>query len=70
MSATVLSPLSGPSSPKGEGGAVKPNDQKKQVRTIVSNRLRLFFNRLKQQSASSTEQLWKRVEAKLNEKKR
>jgi hypothetical protein len=49
---------------------VKPNDQKKQVRAIVSDSLRLFFNRLKQQSASSTEELWKRVEDKLNEEKR
>jgi hypothetical protein len=46
------------------------NDQKKQARTVVSDRLRLFFSQLRQQLAPSTDELWKRVEVKLNEGKK
>jgi hypothetical protein len=45
---------------------VKPIDPKKQARTVVSERLRLFFGQLKQHN-SGTDELWKRVEAKLND---
>src|ERR1043165_1994091 len=70
MSATVLNLLSGPIIIQRKGGAMKSNDQKKQARASVSDCLRLFFNRLRQQSTSSTQELWKRVEAKLREEKK
>jgi hypothetical protein len=44
---------------------MKPDDQKKQARTIVSQRLRSFFSQLQQQLAASTDTLWKRVEMKI-----
>jgi len=48
------------------GGAMKPIDQKKQARIVVSARLRLFFDQLRQGLTSGTEGLGKRVETKLN----
>ena len=45
---------------------MKPIDQKKQARIVVSERLRLFFDQLRQGLTSGSEELWKRVETKLN----
>jgi hypothetical protein len=42
-------------------------DPKKSARVAVSDRLRAFFNHLKQQLGSDTEQFWKRVETKPND---
>lgn len=36
-------------------------DPRKRARMAVSERLRAFFDRLKQQLSSDTEQFWKRV---------
>ena len=47
-----------------------PNDTKKRARKIVSERLRLFFNHLKQQLASGAESLWERVETRLDKEKK
>jgi len=52
----------------GTDGAMQTTDQK-QARRIVSGRLRLFFSQLKEQLAPDTEELWKRVETKLDGKK-
>jgi hypothetical protein len=59
--------------PKRRDGAVNSTDQnvtstdpKKQARTIVSERLRLFFSQLREQLASSTDDLWKRVETQIS----
>jgi hypothetical protein len=41
-------------------------DQKKQARTIVSERLRLFFSQLQEGLASSTVELWKRIEIQIS----
>ena len=49
---------------------MKSNDRKKQARTVVSDRLRLFFSLLTQQLSSGTDELWKRVEVKLEEGQR
>ena len=67
MPASALSPSGGPVIHQGKGGAMKSTDEKKQARIVVSDRLRLFFSHLKQQLTSGTEDLWKRVETKLNE---
>ena len=45
---------------------MKATDQKKQARAIVSERLRLFFRHLKEQLASSTDELRKRVEIQIS----
>jgi hypothetical protein len=41
-------------------------DQKKQARTIVSERLRLFFHQMQEELASSTVELWKRIETQIS----
>jgi hypothetical protein len=46
---------------------MKSNDQKKQAREVVSERLRLFFSQLRRQLATSTDSFWKRVASKLGE---
>jgi hypothetical protein len=45
---------------------VTSTDQKKQARAIVSERLRLFFSQLREQLASSTDELRKRVETQIS----
>lgn len=66
MPGTALSPGAALSlTLQRKGGAMKPDDQKKQARTIVSQRLRSFFSQLQQQLAASTDTLWKRVEMKI-----
>jgi hypothetical protein len=50
---------------------MKLTDQKKRARVVVSDRLRLFFNQLKEQLAiGGAAELWKRAEIKLNEHKK
>ena len=63
MTGTALS-LQAALHSKGMGGAMKPIDQRKQARMIVSDRLRLFFSQLREELAAGTEELWKRVENK------
>ena len=41
---------------------MKDIDLKKRARVAVSDRLRAFFNHLKQQLSSETEKFWQRVE--------
>ncbi len=48
---------------------MKPIDQKKQARIVVSERLTTFFDYLRQQLATSTDQFCKRVESKLSSDK-
>ena len=43
---------------------MKDIDPKKRARVAVSDRLRAFFDHLKQQLGSDTEQFWNRVETK------
>jgi hypothetical protein len=49
---------------------MKTYDQKKQARTVVSKRLRLFFSQLQEQLASSADAFWKRVEVNINSDKK
>lgn len=49
---------------------MKPIDKKRQARIVVSDRLRLFFTQLKQQLTGGAEDIWKRVETKINEDKK
>jgi hypothetical protein len=50
-----------------KGGAMQDIDPKKRARVAVSDRLRAFFNDLKRQLGSDTEQFWNRVETKPND---
>jgi len=45
---------------------VKPNDRQKYARTVVSERLRLFFSQLREQLASTTDEFRRGVEAKID----
>ena len=63
MTGTKLSKAA-PCQLHGKGGAMKDIDPKKRARMAVSDRLRAFFNHLKQQLGSDTEQFWNRVETK------
>ena len=66
MPVTALRIAGGPITLPNEGAAWTSTDQKKQARTIVSERLRLFFTQLQEQLASSTAELWKRIETQIN----
>lgn len=46
---------------------MRPIDKMKQARTIVSERLRLFFDHWKLQSASVAEEAWENAAIKLSE---
>ena len=49
---------------------MRPTDNNKtQARRVVSERLRLFFAQWKQHLASGAEELWARVEGKLDRNK-
>jgi hypothetical protein len=66
MPVTALNDPGALLSVKQRGDAVNSNDQKNQARKVVSERLRLFFSQLQEQLASSTDELWKRVESKIS----
>jgi hypothetical protein len=66
MPVTALSIQAALSPSQTKGGAMTSTDQKKQARTIVSERLRLFFHQLQEELASSTVELWKRIETQIS----
>jgi len=48
---------------------MKTIDPRKRARIAVSDRLQAFFSHLKERLTAGTEELWKRVETKLNNDK-
>jgi hypothetical protein len=67
MPDTALSLLSSPQPLTERAALMKPIDKNKQARMVVSDRLRVFFNQLKEQLTAGAEELWNRVETKLND---